>query len=137
MIARAKKAIDSLKKNRKAPTKENNKTNVEKVASEEYFIEIGANPYLSSKDSIIVSEGSENSPTKVKDNLSELARKKSKGENGDVLGESENKIPFTIICKNPVYEFSCYILLFNKMKTDVRRYKVIFTIQPKPLKAIL
>ncbi len=28
-------------------------------------------------------------------------------------------------------------MLSNKSKTDVRRYKVIFTVQPKPLKAIL
>jgi hypothetical protein len=49
----------------------------------------------------------------------------------------ENKIPFSIVCKNPVYEFTTYVLVSNKSKTDVRRYRVIFTIQPKPLKAIL
>lgn len=36
-----------------------------------------------------------------------------------------------------MYEFSTFVLIFNKSKTDVRRFKVIFTIQPKPLKAIL
>lgn len=58
-----------------------------------------------------------------------------KGE-ADVVS-IENKIPFTIVCKNPVYEFSTYVLVSNKSKTDVRRYRVVFTIQPKPLKAIL
>ena len=49
----------------------------------------------------------------------------------------ENKIPFTIVCKNPVYQFTTFVLVYNKFKTDVRRYKVVFTVQPKPLKAIL
>lgn len=49
----------------------------------------------------------------------------------------DNKIPFTVVCKNPVYEFTTFILVSNKSKTDIRRFKVIFTIQPKPLKAIL
>lgn len=49
----------------------------------------------------------------------------------------DNKIPFTVICKNPVYEFTTFVLVYNKSKTDIRRFKVIFTIQPKPLKAIL
>jgi len=36
-----------------------------------------------------------------------------------------------------VYEFTTYVLIYNRAKTDVRRYKVLFTVQPKPLKAIL
>jgi len=29
------------------------------------------------------------------------------------------------------------VLVYNKTKNDVRRYRITFTIQPKPLKAIL
>lgn len=52
MIARAKKAIDSLKKSKKGANnnnpKQTNKT-AQMYTYESYIIEIGANPYVSSK----------------------------------------------------------------------------------------
>ncbi len=50
---------------------------------------------------------------------------------------SENKVPLTFVCKNPVYEFNTIITLRNAEKTDIRRYRLVITVQPKPLKAIL
>lgn len=97
------------------------------------MVEIGANPYVHSKEWIVITDRPSND--KAKDTTSE-PKKKDTSKPEDVI-PIENKIPFTIICKNPVYEFSTYILVSNKTKTDVRRYRAVFTIQPKPLKAIL
>ena len=69
--------------------------------------------------------------------VNEKAKDVSKDIQYNNKTEGENKLPLTIICKNPVYEFTTYILISNKTKTDIRRFRIIFTIQPKPLKAIL
>ena len=69
--------------------------------------------------------------------INEKVKDDKKTSKDSTIVESENKVPFTIVCKNPVYEFSTFVLIYNKSKTDVRRYKIIFTVQPKPLKAIL
>ena len=108
-----------LKKKRGSKDKE--KT-VENFVNETFVVEIAPNPYISAKDTITINE-------KGKEE-----RKPSKESS---VVETENRLPFTIICKNPVYEFSTFVLVTNKSKTDVRRYKVTFTVQPKPLKAIL
>lgn len=50
---------------------------------------------------------------------------------------SDNKIPLTFVCKNPVYEYNTIITLRNPEKTDIRRYRLVLTVQPKPLRAIL
>ena len=68
--------------------------------------------------------------------MTEKVREERKTSKESVV-ETENKVPFTIVCENPVYEFSTFILISNKSKTDVRRYKTIFTVQPKALKAVL
>lgn len=119
-INRAKKAIESLKKGKKnAPSKDKQETS--QAVNETFQIEIAPNPYISAKETIQISE----------------KQREEKKTSKEEIVDSDNKIPFTIVCKNPVYEFSTYILLSNKSKTDVRRYKVIFTVQPKPLKAVL
>lgn len=68
--------------------------------------------------------------------LSERKDDKKRDSKTEIMS-TENKIAFTIVCKNPVYEFVVYVLVCNPLKTDIRRYKVIFTVQPKPLKAML
>lgn len=58
MIARAKKAVDNLKKSKKGGQPQqakDPKTNVTEPAIQEtFFVEIGANPYISSKESITI-----------------------------------------------------------------------------------
>jgi hypothetical protein len=59
MIARAKKAIESLKRNKKGQqpqqNKETNKT-IDNFINENYSVEIGANPYISAKETILISD---------------------------------------------------------------------------------
>jgi hypothetical protein len=59
MIARAKKAIDNLKKVKKGAAQsqnaKDNKTSITEPAQQEtFFVEIGANPYISSKETITI-----------------------------------------------------------------------------------
>ena len=42
-----------------------------------------------------------------------------------------------MLFKNPIKDYSFQILIKNKFLTDIRIYKVVVTIVPKPIKAIL
>lgn len=63
MISRAKKAIEGLKKNKKGSNvaatnaKEVSKATLpDQYTQENFYVEIGANPYVSAKETIIISD---------------------------------------------------------------------------------
>lgn len=68
MIARAKKAVENLKKNKKGQPQQNAKDPktvvTEPPAQETFYVDIGANPYVTSKDNIIIVD---KPPEKVKE----------------------------------------------------------------------
>ena len=60
------------------------------------------------------------------------------GGQHDVAGQQNiNKIPLSFHFKNPVRDYTCYIIFKNVHKTDVRLYKLMFSVAPKPIKATL
>ena len=66
MISRARKAIEGLKRTKKGMLggKDVSKANVETFVQENYYIQIGANPYVSAKDSIYLNDKPTNEKAK-------------------------------------------------------------------------
>ena len=66
---------------------------------------------------------------------------KSKKENNNTLPlEKEklsNKLPFNFLFKNPCKDLKMTLLMKNKDKSDIRKYKVEVTVFPKQVKATL
>lgn len=122
-MAKARKGVEAFKRAGKKTPKDPKRNAVpdEPTGLLNFFVEIPPNPFVSSKDAITLN-----------DKKDPNAKKKE-----EEVVSSENKIPLTFVCKNPVYEFNTIVTLRNAEKTDVRRYRLVITVQPKPLKAIL
>lgn len=86
------------------------------------YVDIPPNPYISSKNHIVLNDRKDTS--------------KRREDDKEVI-QLENKLPLAYNCKNPVLDYSVIVTLMNAEKTDVRRYRLLMTVQPKPLKAIL
>lgn len=48
-----------------------------------------------------------------------------------------NSMPITFMFKNPFRDYRANIVLRNANRTDVRRYRLMITALPKPVKATL
>ena len=81
MIARAKKAVENMKKNRKGQgqqAKDANKTAITEATQQEtFFVDIGANPYISSKDTITIIDKPAEKTKEVKEPSLELNKRDS------------------------------------------------------------
>ena len=85
-------------------------------------MDIAPNPYISSRNQVVLVDKKDTS---------------KKREDDKEIIQLENKLPLTYTCKNPVLDYSVVVTLSNAEKTDVRRLRLLMTVQPKPLKAIL
>ena len=56
---------------------------------------------------------------------------------GTSTNAGTNKIPITYFFKNSIKELVIFMTLKNADRTDVRKYRMIVNVLPKPVKAIM